>query len=205
MRILDRPVVGRRGAIGGAVKSRHDNGRTSHRCVLAHGCLHDPRSKQPRGRCLSRLPPACRHRMVTPSERGGRATRIRAHLVTAWKPDNRGPHRFAVDGRPGIPGDRRRSGQARAAGLAYGCEPGLPGELQGGQSQPRAWQLRCFMCRLCHARQGRRTAFWRLPGRISIRPARLRTRRTARADALRGEHVSQLRDFCRAGRNTCAG
>jgi predicted ATPase len=52
------------------------------------------------------------------------------------------------------------------------------------------WQLRCFMCRLCHARQGRRTALWRLPGRISIRSARLRTRRTARAKALRGAHVS---------------
>ena len=34
--------------------------------------------------------------------------------------------------------------------------------------------------------QDRRTAFRRLPGRISIRPARLRTRRTTRAKTLRG-------------------
>src|SRR5271166_403534 len=44
MRILDRPVIGRRGAIGGAVKSRHDNHRTSKRRLLAHRCLHGPRS-----------------------------------------------------------------------------------------------------------------------------------------------------------------
>ncbi len=69
MRILDRPDIGRRGAIGCAVKSRHDYGRTSHRRVLAHGCLHDPRSERPRGRGLSRLPPACRYRVVRPSDR----------------------------------------------------------------------------------------------------------------------------------------
>ncbi len=39
---LTGQFIGRRGAIGSAVKSRHDNGRTSHRCVLAHRCLHDP-------------------------------------------------------------------------------------------------------------------------------------------------------------------
>ena len=41
--------------------------------------------------------------------RGGGATRIRAHLVTAREPHNRGSHRFAADGGPGLPRDRRRS------------------------------------------------------------------------------------------------
>ena len=85
------------------------------------------------------------------------------------------------------------------ANLAY------PDDLQGGQSQPRAWQLRRFKCRLCQARQDRRTAFRRLPGRISIRPARLRPRRTARAKTLRGEDVFRLRDLRRALDETRAG
>ena len=58
--------------------------------------------------CLDYLR-TCRYRVVPPSDRGGGATRIRAHLVAAWEPDNRGTHRFAADGRPGIPRDRRRS------------------------------------------------------------------------------------------------
>ena len=78
MRIFDRPVIGRRGAIGGAVRTRHDDDRTGLRRVPAHRCLPHPRSEQPRGRCLSRLPPTCRYRVVPPPDRGGGATRIRA-------------------------------------------------------------------------------------------------------------------------------
>ena len=42
MRIFDRPVVGRRGAIGCIVESRRDNGRTSNPRKLAHECLYGP-------------------------------------------------------------------------------------------------------------------------------------------------------------------
>ena len=65
MRILDGPVIGRGPAIGCAVKSRHNNGRTSHRRVPAHGRLHDARSERRAVAVVSRLPPARRHRVVT--------------------------------------------------------------------------------------------------------------------------------------------
>ena len=61
-------------------------GRTSDRRVLARGSVHDPRSERPRGRRLSRLPPASGHRLVAASDRRGSATRIRADLVTAREP-----------------------------------------------------------------------------------------------------------------------
>ena len=57
--------------------------------------------------------------------------------------------------------------------LLYGCEPAFPGHLPSGQSQPRARQLRRFVLRLCRAWHDRRPALRRLPGRISLRSARL--------------------------------
>ncbi len=67
------------------------------------------------------------------------------------------------------------------------------------------------MCRLCHARHDRWTAFRRLQGGISIRPTRLRPRRAARPKTLRGgtylnfaafrvrwmKHVRACRDLLR--------
>ena len=41
---------------------------------------------------LSRLPSTFGRRMVTASDRRGSATRIRADLVTAWEPRDRGAH-----------------------------------------------------------------------------------------------------------------
>ena len=71
-----------------AVKPRREHGRTSHGRVLARRSLHDPRSEQPRDCCRSRLPPASGYRMVAASDGRGSATRIRADLVAA-----RGPRR----------------------------------------------------------------------------------------------------------------
>ena len=55
---------------------------------------------------------------------------VRREYERIWsqlgEPADRGAHRAAVDERPGVPRDPRCSDQARAAGLVYGCEPGLP-------------------------------------------------------------------------------
>ena len=107
--------------------------------------------------------------------------------------------------RPGIPRDRRGSDQGLFASRVYRCELGCPDDLQGGQYQPRARQLRCFLLRLRHARYGRRTTFRRLPSGISIRPTRLPAGRTTRVETLRGEHLSLLRGFRRALEETRAG
>ena len=52
---------------------------------------------------------------------------------------------------------------------------------------------------------GRRTALRRLPGRISIRPARLRPGRTARTEALPGQDLYELRKCRPAVDETCPG
>ena len=93
MRVPDRRAGGSGGALGGAFNPRRKTRRTSHRRVPARGSVHDPRSERPRGRRLSRLPPASRHRLVAASDRRGSATRIRADLVTAREPHDRGAHR----------------------------------------------------------------------------------------------------------------
>ena len=61
--------------------------------------------------------------------------------------------RATLDERPGIPRDSGCSDQGRATCIVHGCEPSFPGHLQGGQSQPRAWQQRRFVRRLCMAWQ----------------------------------------------------
>ena len=66
--------------------------------------------------------------------------------------------RTAFDERPGVACDAGRSGQDRAACILYGCEPACPDHLPGGQSQPRARQLRRFVQRLCMAIHDRRPA-----------------------------------------------
>ena len=118
---------------------------------LRVGSVHDPRSEQPRHRRRSRLPPASGHRLVAASDGRGSATRIRADLVAAREPHDRGADRSAFDERPGIPRDAGCSDQARAACILYGCEPAVAGHLPSGQSQPRARQLRRFVLRLCVA------------------------------------------------------
>ena len=69
---------------------RRKHSRTCDRRMLARGSLHDPRSKRPRGRRLSRIPPTSRRRMGAASNRRGSAMRIRADLVTAREPRDRG-------------------------------------------------------------------------------------------------------------------
>ena len=60
------------------------------RHLLARGSVHDPRSERPRGRGRSRLPPASGHRLVAASDRRGSAAGIRADLVAAREPLDRG-------------------------------------------------------------------------------------------------------------------
>ena len=48
-----------------------------------------------------------------------------------------------------------------------------PAHLPDGQSQPGTRQHRCVLLRLRLAWHDRRTAFWQLQGRLSVRPARL--------------------------------
>src|ERR1700733_7362456 len=61
------------------------------------------------------------------------------------------------------------------------------------------------MFRLCPPREEGRIAFRRLPCRISIRPARLRTGGSARAKTLRGGHLFLLLALRRALDETRAG
>ena len=63
----------------------------------------------------SRLPPTSGHRLVAASDGRGSATRIRADLVAAREPHDRGSDRAAFDERPGIPRDAGCSDQAGAA------------------------------------------------------------------------------------------
>ena len=74
---------------------------------------------------------------------------------------------------PDVPRDSGCSDRGRAAGIVYGCEPSFARHLPDGQSQPRAWQQRRVVLRLCMAWHDRRTALRQLQGRISIRSARL--------------------------------
>ena len=84
-------------AVECAFHPRRKYGGTSHGRVLAHRSVHDARSEQPRHCRRSRLPPASGHRMVAASDRRGSATRIRADLVAAREPDDRGSDRAAFD------------------------------------------------------------------------------------------------------------
>src|SRR5207302_652181 len=72
------------------------------------------------------------------------------------------------------------------------------GQLSRSQSQPRAWQRRGFLRRLCAPRDDRRRAVRRLPQRVSLRSARVRTNRTARLDALPASHRQHVWRPCHA-------
>src|ERR1700743_331156 len=96
-------------------------------------------------------------------------------MATGRDPLHRGTRRLAVDEQPGGPRDSRCSDRGRDAGTVYRREPALTLDLQDGQSQPRAWQQRWIVLRLCLAWHDSRTALWRLPGWIPIRQAWLRS------------------------------
>ena len=55
--------------------------------------------------------------------------------------------------------------------IVYGREPVSPCHLPSGQSQPRAWQQRRFLPRLCIPWHCRRPPLRRLSGRLSLRSA----------------------------------
>ena len=173
MRIPYRHTGGSGAAPGGAVSPRREYAGTSHGRVLARGSVYDPRSQQPRHCRRSRLPPASGPRLVAASDRRGSATRIRADLVAAREPLDRGSDRAAVDERPGIPRDAGGTDQDRATCILYGREPACPGHLPSGQSQPRARQLRRFVHCLCVPWHHRGAPLRRLSGGIPLRSARL--------------------------------
>ena len=151
MRVPDRRAGGRGGAPGGAVAPAPQT-----------------RSNEPPSR-------ACAWICTRPSIRASRAVAVGLdylrHLGIDWSPHPteeearreyeriwsqlgsrpiEDSDRSAADERPGIPRDPGCPDQARAACLVHGCEPGFPGHLPSGQSQPRARQLRRFVLRLCH-------------------------------------------------------
>ena len=105
MRVPHRRAGGGGAAPGGAVKPRRKYGGTSYRRVLARRSVHRPRSERPRHCRRARLPPASGHRLVAASDARGSTTRIRADLVAAREPHDRGLDRAAFDERPGIPRD----------------------------------------------------------------------------------------------------
>ena len=88
--------------LDGAVGPRRNDGRTRQRHLPAGGSVHDPRSGQPRDRRRSRLSPASGHRLVAAPDGRRGAARIRADLVAAREPFDRGLDRAALDDRPGI-------------------------------------------------------------------------------------------------------
>ena len=93
MRVPHGRTGGSGRALGGAFTARRRHRRTSDCRGPAHRCVHDTRSGRPRHRRRSRLPKAAsRHRLVAASDRRGGATRIRADLVAAREPDDRGAH-----------------------------------------------------------------------------------------------------------------
>ena len=107
MRVPHRCAGGSGAAPSGAVGPRRNHGRTSQRRLPARGSIHGARPGQPRDRGRSRLPPASGHRVVAASNRRRSATRIRADLVAARRPRDRGAHRAALDERRGVPCDSR--------------------------------------------------------------------------------------------------
>ena len=122
---------------------RRKYGGTSYGRVLARGSVHDPRSEQPRHCRRSRLPPASGHRLVAASDGRGSATRIRADLVAAREPHDRGALiELPLMSDPASLATMDVLTKIGAACILYGCEPACPGHLPSGQSQPRARQLR---------------------------------------------------------------
>ena len=136
MRVPDRCVAASGAAIEGAFDPRRKYGGSSHRRVPARGPVHGPRPEQSCHCRRSRLSPASGDRLVAASDERGGAARIRADLVTTREPHDRGSGRSAFDERPGIARDAGRSDQDRSTCSVYGCEPGRPGRLPSGQSQP---------------------------------------------------------------------
>jgi hypothetical protein len=98
-----------------ALDPRREYVGTSHRRLLAGGPVHEPRSEQPCHCRRARLPPTSGDRLVAASDRRGSKARIRADLVTAREPHDRGSDRAAFDERPVIPRDAGCSDQARTA------------------------------------------------------------------------------------------
>ena len=91
MRVPDRRVWRRRRSASSMLSRRAGNARRHRRRrVLAADAVHDPGSERPRRRGMSRLPPTSRHRLVAASDRGGSTARIRADLVAAREPLDRG-------------------------------------------------------------------------------------------------------------------
>ena len=98
-----------------AVNPRREYVGTSHRRLLACGPVHEPRSEQPCHCRRARLPPTSGHRLVAASDGRGSKARIRADLVAAREPHDRGSDRATFDERPVIPRDVGCSDQARTA------------------------------------------------------------------------------------------
>ena len=132
MRIFDRPGVGRRGAIGGAVKSRRDNGRTGHRRVLAYGCLSRPSI---RATARSLFVSTTSGMSASSGHRIRQRRRCDANTSASGRCSGAGRSRSSIDlplmERPGIPRDRRCSElRSSPPAMLYGCELGCPDDLQ---------------------------------------------------------------------------
>ena len=139
-----------------APRSR-SNRRPSPAC--ASDLYTDSRSERPRRRRRPRLPAPFGRRVVAASDRRGSATRIRADLVAAWEPHDRGAHRLALDERSGVLATLDVLTRLVPPALFTDANLSCPGHLPHGQSQPRAWQQRWLVLRLCMAWHHRRPRF----------------------------------------------
>src|ERR1700684_3076028 len=119
-------------------------------------------------------------------------------MATGRKSLHRGTRRLAVDEQSGGTRDARCSDRGRDAGIIYRQEPPLTRDLPDGQSQPRARQQRWIVLRLCLVWYDSRTALWRLPGWIPIRPAWLRTGGEAWIASLPSPSLHVLWESCYA-------
>jgi serine/threonine protein kinase len=90
LRDLYRRTAGRRRTSGGAVEARCRHGSALRRRTAARRSLHDAWGERARGDGGPRMLGSCGHRLARPSHRGGNARRIRALLVPARKPRDRG-------------------------------------------------------------------------------------------------------------------
>ena len=129
--------------------------------------------------------------------------------ISARQPLHRGTHWSSAGERCGSGCDDSCPRENGSDCLNSRSQPPLLVDVPRRQSHSGTRELRRLLLRLCRACHLYWAIFWRLPGRLSVGEARLRTRRTTGIPAFRGQDVSCLRishgvEQSRPGCSSCA-
>lgn len=204
MRIVDRRTGGRERSARCTIGACDRHRRAGCCGLFAHGCLHGAGPQRHRHRSGARLPAGRGHPLARESNRRRSPCRISGNRPFARGALDRSARRVASHDEPGGALDRGGPRQGADAGNIHRYQSRVDIDLQGGQPESRARQLRRFVFRLRDARAHRGPALRRFRGGFPFRATRLRSRRAARAGALRGEHVPRFRHRRGALDEACA-